>query len=173
MGKRYYTGTVREQVGNPKSVEAMSRQNRLFSSLISSKWELKTSKLRVREEVLAVDQRIDQYKKLQEIGLKELRVTRNREKGIDVKIVTDLFIGAMDDRYDTAVIVSSDTDLVPAIDSIRHRFNKKIEYIGFSIEDKKDPLNSSKPTSGLVARSDRQRVLVATDLNPFIKPKLL
>jgi uncharacterized LabA/DUF88 family protein len=172
MGKRFYTGTVREREGDRKSVENMARQNRLFSSLIATQWELKTSKLRERVETLVIDGRVDQYKKLKKMGLSELKIRRNREKGIDVKIVTDLFIGAMDDKYDTAIIVSSDTDLVPAIDQVRHRMKKKVEYVGFSIEDAASPDNSTKTTLALMSRTDKQRVFVESDLKPFIKQKL-
>ncbi len=169
MGKRFYTGTVRERAGDPRTVEAMSRQNKLFSALIANQWELKTSKLRERKEAITIDTRVADYKKLQKMGVREITFTRNREKGIDVKIVTDLLIGAMDDKYDTAIIVSSDTDLIPAIDSVRYRFKKKVEYVGFSIEDKMDNENSSRPTLGLTARTDKQRILVESDLAPFIK----
>jgi uncharacterized LabA/DUF88 family protein len=33
-----------------------------------------------------------------------------------------MIIGAMDDRYDTAILISSDTDLIPAIDIVVKRF---------------------------------------------------
>ena len=41
---------------------------------------------------------------------------RAEEKGIDVLIALDIALGALDDRYDIAVLVSADTDLVPAIE---------------------------------------------------------
>ena len=41
---------------------------------------------------------------------------RGEEKGIDVLIALDIAMGARDDHYDVAVVASSDTDLVPAID---------------------------------------------------------
>ncbi|MCY3806306.1 MAG: NYN domain-containing protein [bacterium] len=41
---------------------------------------------------------------------------RGQEKGIDVLMAIDIALGARDDRYDVAVIVSADTDLVPAIE---------------------------------------------------------
>jgi len=44
-----------------------------------------------------------------------------KEKGIDVKLATDLIVGAVDNKYDTAIVVSSDGDLVPAIDWVRLR----------------------------------------------------
>ncbi len=40
---------------------------------------------------------------------------RIREKGVDVQIAIDLVIGAAENHFDTAIIVSSDTDLIPAI----------------------------------------------------------
>jgi len=54
-----------------------------------------------------------------------------REKGTDVKIAVDLIVGAVDNLYDTAILVSSDTDLIPAIRYIKY-CGKKLEYVGFS-----------------------------------------
>jgi len=176
MGKRFYVGTVREKMGNSYSKEAMSRQNKLFSFLISSKWEIKTSKLRERREKLVIDDRVQNYEKIKRCGITEIIFDRQREKGIDVKLVTDLIIGAMDNKYDTAIVVSSDTDLVPAIDSVRRRLHKKVEYVGFSIPDPKNPENNTTPILSMIPRTDLQRTLIESDLRPFIKtppPKLL
>ena len=41
---------------------------------------------------------------------------RSEEKGIDVLIALDIALGARDGRYDVAVVVSADTDLVPALE---------------------------------------------------------
>jgi uncharacterized LabA/DUF88 family protein len=41
---------------------------------------------------------------------------RGEEKGIDVLIALDIALGARDNRYDVAVVVSADTDLIPAIE---------------------------------------------------------
>ena len=41
---------------------------------------------------------------------------RGEEKGINVLIALDIALGARDDRYDVAVVVSADTDLVPALE---------------------------------------------------------
>ena len=38
------------------------------------------------------------------------------EKGIDVMMALDIAIGARDDAYDVAVVVSADSDLAPAIE---------------------------------------------------------
>ena len=38
-------------------------------------------------------------------------------EGIDVLMALDVALGARDDRYDVGVVVSADTDLIPAIDA--------------------------------------------------------
>lgn len=41
-----------------------------------------------------------------------------REKGIDVLIALDMAMGAVNDAYDVAVLVSADTDLVPGLEAV-------------------------------------------------------
>ena len=167
MGKRYYVGTVREKEGDIKSKYAMAAQTSLFARLKAVKWEIKTSKLRTRVEEIVIDQRVKNYKKIQELGIKSIKIERLREKGIDVKLATDLIVGAIDNKYDTAIVVSSDGDLIPAIDWIRHRFKKKIDYVGFSIPDPRDPENSTRPLLSMISKTDIQRTFTAEDLKPF------
>ena len=40
-----------------------------------------------------------------------------QEKGIDVLMALDIAIGARDDLYDVAIVVSGDSDLVPAVEA--------------------------------------------------------
>lgn len=171
MGKRFYIGTVMEKEGDPRSREAMSKQNILFTGLKKNEWEIKTSKLRKRTEEIPVDNRITNYEKLLQLGIQTICYERLREKGIDVKLATDLIAGAIDDKYDVAIVISSDSDIVPAIDWVRHRKDKKIEYIGFSIIDNKDKKKSTTPSLTLIAKTDIQRTLVASDLKPFIQER--
>jgi len=170
-GKRFYTGTVREREGDLRSKKAMAKQTTLFTILESYNWEIKTSKLRRRTERVLIDDRVINYQQIQNKGIKEIKFIRTREKGIDVKIATDLIAGAIDNKYDTAIIVSSDTDLAPALDWVRKRRKKKIEYIGFSIPDPNGiKEKNTRPSQGMITYSDIQRILVASDLKPFIKP---
>ncbi len=171
-GKRYYIGTVSERQGDEKSRVAMSRQTSLFTRLRNAGWEIKTSKHRRREEEIIIDSRVKDWQELIKKGVERVCIERYREKGIDVKMATDLIVGAVDDQYDTAIIVSSDTDLIPAIDWVRNRFKKKIEYVGFSIPDAKNPQKNIKPTSAMIQRTDTQRVLVESDLRKLLVPKL-
>ena len=76
-----------------------------------------------------------------------------------------------DNKYDTAIIVSSDTDLIPAIDWVRKRLKKRVEYVGFSIAQTSD-FEATRPTKTMIYNSDIQRVLVEIDIHPFIKKNL-
>ncbi|HCC83554.1 TPA: hypothetical protein DEP96_01760 [Candidatus Uhrbacteria bacterium] len=167
-GKRYYVGTVREKEGDLRSKYLMSLQTKLFNTLKKTLWQIKTSKLRERTEKVKIDARIENYQHIKRQGIHEIVIHTFREKGIDVKIATDIMAGAVDDKFDLAILVSSDTDLVPMIDWIRFRLKKKVEYIGFSIEDKTGGGQSVRPTQALIGRSDRQRVLIESDLRKFI-----
>lgn len=53
------------------------------------------------------------------------------EKGADVALVTDMLVLAFNDAYDTAVLVSGDTDFVRAIEAVQAR-GKKVEVAMFS-----------------------------------------
>lgn len=169
-GKRFYVGTVREIEGNPRSKKAMSKQTAFFTALKSYGWEIKTSKLRTRIEKIKIDDRVINYENLLKKGVREIILKRKREKGIDVKIATDLIAGAVDNKYDTAIIVSSDTDLIPALNWVRNRQKKKIEYIGFSIINSTKGMEDTRPSQGMITHSNIQRILVVSDLQPFIKP---
>ncbi len=170
-GKRYYIGTVREQEGNPESKKAMAKQTKLFAKLKSTNWEIKTSKLRFRMEKVIIDKRTLNYKTLLKGGVKEIQYQRWREKGIDVKLATDLIVGAVDNKYDTAIVISSDGDLIPAVDWVRNRKKKKIEYVGFSIEDPKNNTQNTRPLQSMITYSNIQRILVKSDLLRFVKSK--
>jgi len=170
-GKRFYTGTVSEKEGDIRTKKAMAKQTSLFTVLKNNHWEIKTSKLRTRKERIPIDDRVVDYEKFLKFGIKKVIYERLREKGIDVKLATDLIVGAVDNQYDTAILVSSDSDLNPAIDWVRYRYRKKkkIEYIGFSIPDEINPENSTNPSLSLITKSDVKRILVKSDLKPFIK----
>lgn len=79
------------------------------------------------------------------------------EKGVDVHIAADLLRGAYKDTYDTAILVSSDTDLIPAIQYVREE-GKKLEYIGFA----------HRPSHGLIKNATFTKTLSKDDLEQFL-----
>lgn len=118
---------------------------------------------------MVIDERVSNYKYILECGIKEIYYKAFREKGIDVKIATDMIAAAIDDKYDVAIIISSDTDLSPMIDWVRFRLKKKVEYVGFSIQDKTGCGNDIRPTQSLIRHSDAQKVLIGSDICRFQK----
>lgn len=47
-------------------------------------------------------------------------------KGDDIRLAHDLLIGAFDNSYDTAIILSGDADFIPIINTLRKRFKKRV-----------------------------------------------
>ncbi|OGF64572.1 hypothetical protein A2661_01225 [Candidatus Giovannonibacteria bacterium RIFCSPHIGHO2_01_FULL_45_24] len=129
--KHYYIGAIREEQGNPKSKELMRGQRKLTSILQRDGWIVKFGHM--------------------------LKTDGYHEKGVDVQIAVDLLIGAYENLYDTAILVSSDTDLIPALAKVRF-MKKKVEYMGFS----------HKPSYGLITHSDIRRLLTKEDINQFL-----
>jgi len=78
------------------------------------------------------------------------------EKGVDVKIATDLLVGAYENIYDDAIVISSDTDLLPAMKKVKD-LGKNIEYNGFG----------HQPTLALQTAATRSRLLVVEELKKF------
>jgi uncharacterized LabA/DUF88 family protein len=80
-----------------------------------------------------------------------------KEKGVDVKLATDLLLGACQDKYDQAFVVSSDSDLIPAIEGAQ-TLGKVITYVGFK----------HQPSYSLLQACRRSMLLTKDDLLPFI-----
>lgn len=53
------------------------------------------------------------------------------EKKTDVNIATHLIVDAYQDKYDTALLISGDSDLVPPIEAVRTLFPDKRVVVGF------------------------------------------
>ncbi|MFQ5493726.1 MAG: NYN domain-containing protein [Candidatus Dojkabacteria bacterium] len=129
----YYVGAVRTKRSDKKGQQLRKGQQKLFSHLGSQDQgiEVKTG------YIMKTD-------------------GKYHEKGVDVHMAVDLLIGAYEDLYDTALIVSSDTDLIPAIQKVRQR-KKKIEYIGFS----------HAPSLGLQKHANISRLLIKEEIEKF------
>lgn len=54
----------------------------------------------------------------------------NEEKMTDVNIAMHMFTGAFHDKYDRAILISGDSDLVPPIKAVQKHFNKKV-FVAF------------------------------------------
>lgn len=80
------------------------------------------------------------------------------EKGVDVNIAVDILVAAYENLCDRIILVSSDTDLLPAIKKAREK-GKKIEYVGFA----------HQRSYALINLCSKYKLLTSKDLQPFVK----
>ena len=136
ISKRYYVGIVRNIKGTEKEEYMVKKQQTFLNGLVIDGFDVKKGK------IMYDDGKI-------------------REKGVDVKLSLDLVVGAVDNLYDTAIVISSDTDIIPAIKYVIGAKNKKVEYVGFGIN----------PSLGMVNESSTSRIFSNIDLLQFQKIK--
>ena len=135
----YYVGAVRAKRYDKRSQQLRRGQQRLFNHLLSP-----SQKIKIVKDFLMNNK------------------NKYHEKGVDVKIAVDLLIGAYENKYDIAILISSDTDLIPAIKKIK-QLKKRLEYIGFS----------HNPSLGLQKYATVSRLLMEKEVKKFEIPSLL
>lgn len=176
-GKKIFIGTIRKDF----SKKAYLNEANFLSRLQGSDWKIYSRTLRKRTESIKIDKRVEEYRKIKKKGIKEIVYHRLREKGIDVMLAINLITESILGRIDRAILVSSDTDLVPAVNFIHSFSNVKVEYVGFSIPEKKifseeypdgkTIFHATRPTNALIQVSDIQRVLKEEELKKFLTKK--
>ena len=82
------------------------------------------------------------------------------EKGVDVHLAVDMLVAAFKEPYERIILVSSDTDLIPAIEQAKVE-GKHIEYVGFA----------HKPSFALVRTASSAHLLAKQDVLAFISPR--
>lgn len=80
------------------------------------------------------------------------------EKGVDVAIAVDILVAVYESLCDRIILVSSDTDLLPAIIKAREK-GMFIEYVGFS----------HQASLAMVANCSESTLLKKEDLEIFLK----
>ena len=106
LGQRqYYVGRVRQD-GTEKTEKSFSNQQKLLAKLKSASFKYTLGYLLKNEGVF-------------------------HEKGVDVQIACDILVATYEKLCDRIILVSSDTDLGPAIKIARSK-GIVIEYVGFS-----------------------------------------
>ncbi|MES1941727.1 hypothetical protein T5B8_15885 [Salinisphaera sp. T5B8] len=69
--------------------------------------------------------------------------THHEEKMTDVNIASQLLVDAYEDRYDTALVVSGDSDLTTPIKMVRQRFPHKRLIVAFPPKRRSDQLRKA------------------------------
>lgn len=134
VGAGYYIGVVRAKPEDDKGQKMRQAQINLFNFLRS-----KNQNFTIHKGYLMHNDGV------------------YHEKGVDVKIATDLLVGAYENLYDEAIVISSDTDLIPAMEKVK-QLGKKVEYIGFG----------HQPSLALQTFATISRLLIKEELEPFI-----
>ncbi len=134
---RYYIGALKRKRNDPKSEKVYADQQRLVA------------KLQQHKVIITFGQMIQHPDK------------SIHEKGVDVRLAVEMIRFARENKYDTTYLLSSDTDLVPAVEEVKS-FNKKVTYIGIV----------KGQSFGLTKASDDTRLLRFEDIEPFL-PKPL
>lgn len=101
----YYIGEIKKYPGNAKSQKLYASQQSLFFNLRKQNIDIK-------------------------LGYLLMSNGRYHEKGVDVQIAVDIVRGAIKNEYDICYLISSDTDLLPAIKTAKEE-RKKIIYVAF------------------------------------------
>lgn len=90
----YYVGEIRKYPGNKKSQTLYSSQQKVFTHLRNQNIDIK-------------------------LGYLLMSGGKFHEKGVDVQIAVDIVRGAIKNEYDICYLISSDTDLLPAISTAK------------------------------------------------------
>lgn len=134
VASKYYVGRIRQD-GTKKADKLLAQQQKLFANLRGQRFQY------ILGYLLKSD---DSY----------------REKGVDVHMAVDMVVAAYEKQCDRIILVSSDTDLEPAIRSAK---SKKItvEYVGFS----------HQASVAMVRFCSESRLLKKAELLQFIAPR--
>jgi len=135
---RYYLGVVSRRKDDIKSEQLYANQQKLFR------------KLQKQNIIIVLGQLIKHPDKTY------------HEKGVDVRLAVEMIRFARENKYDIAYLVSSDTDLVAAVEEVR-AFGKTVQYVGI-------PKGQSY---GLSKIADDVRLLRVEDIEQFLLKSLI
>lgn len=134
-GVRYYIGKIKAKQGDEQSQKIRRHQQILFEKLKKAGFYIVHGHIRQIGKIFT-------------------------EKGVDVRIGIDLVEGAYEDRYDRAILISSDGDLAPAVEMVTRK-GKKVEIVGFE----------HKPSYSLIQKTNTYHSVKKSDLDKFIPKK--
>lgn len=98
------------------------------------------------------------------------------EKMTDVNIAIDLLVDAIDDRFDVALLISADTDLVGAVRMVRQRFPHKVVSVLFPPKRHSGELATASSGSMTIGRakfnqSQLPEIVTGADGRQFRRPE--
>lgn len=133
IDKYYCVGKIQAKQHDVKAREMMARQQALVTRLKRLGFQIKFGYLLKSEDHF-------------------------HEKGTDVEIAVNIMRGAYKNEYDVVYLISSDSDLIPAITEAQ-RMGKKVVYVGFM----------HKPSFALLKTCSESKLLTKEELQQFLK----
>lgn len=143
---RYFTANIKSEPGNP---EAANRQKEYLRALAS----LGPALLSIHHGRFLTHQR--RYRLADGTG--HANVLCPEEKGSDVNLASHLLMDAFDQRYDVALVVSNDSDLVPPIRMLRDRFPVRVAVAAPCSIKRRRPSHALASAASLTAPITRER----------------
>ncbi|HEY4520209.1 MAG TPA: NYN domain-containing protein [Candidatus Paceibacterota bacterium] len=150
----YYVGQVKRPGAHSKNSEKVEKmysdQQRLVGYLQSNGIEIKFGKL------------------MKDLG----RPGSYHEKGVDVQIAVEMIRFARQDKYDVAYLISSDTDLVPAVQEVRD-LGKEVVYVGIKRIPQPDDNNRDAfgISYGLLKTANDIKLVEKETVKEFLTPR--
>lgn len=135
----YYVGVVRDtkrSLNHDKTQQLVQNQQKLFEQLRHQQIQVVKGYLLERDG-------------------------RYFEKGVDVRLAVDIIDMAVARKYDRALLISSDTDLIPALVSAQAR-KRHITYVGFE----------HQPSLALIRQADRSRLVSRQEIERLTEQPL-
>ncbi len=134
---RYYIGKLSRKQGDTKSEKMYTNQQKLIGKLQQQKVFVTLGQIIKHPD------------------------GSHHEKGVDVRLAVEMIRLARQDKYDIAYLLSSDTDLVPAVEEVKD-IGKIVQYVG----------THKGQSFGLSVTSDDVRLLRPEDIKQFFPKKL-
>jgi uncharacterized LabA/DUF88 family protein len=134
---RYYLGAVKRDKQDEKSEEMYASQQKLIAFLQKQKVHMGFGHLITYPD------------------------GSFHEKGVDILLAVDMINLALHKKYDTAYLISSDTDLVPAVQECQ-RLGSEVVYVGSAQHGQ---------SRGLTQICNRTILLRRADVQPFVPPR--
>jgi len=133
VSKYYCIGKIKASQNNKKARKMMAKQQSLVTRLVKLGFVIR-------------------YGYLLKSGGKY------HEKGVDVQMAVDMLRDVYKNKCDQVVVVSSDSDLIPAIEEVQNE-GKEVLYIGFK----------HQPSYALLKACKRSMLLEKQDVEEFVK----
>ncbi|MBI1389056.1 MAG: NYN domain-containing protein [bacterium] len=99
-----------------------------------------------------------------------------QEKKTDVNIAVSMVMDAVDDRYDTAMLISGDSDLTPAVEAIKQKFSPKRIVVAFPPNRKSKELKKVSNATIIIGEAKFRKslfpeIITKPDGHTLIRPK--